>query len=139
MDGQSMADGSDIGSIDRVSQWLYENKFKCVHTLRISWNQEKASANDKYFGTKRVVIECRGDCRDVHYTVSAQSLLGVVIDHFGLSQPIPVLQFQGPSLGAYNVQWTFTRTSAADNNPSISIHSWTNDFGDYGGGCRFEK
>lgn len=137
---RSQANGSsDIASIDKVSQWLFDQKYKCLQTIRITWSGTSSTIQQQTLGDKRAVIECRGDCREIRYNVGAQAILAVTIDHFGLSQPIPVLHLQGPSFGGYRVVWSFTRPNPVGDGPRIALHIWSKDFGDYGGGCRFEN
>lgn len=128
-----------IAPIDKISQWLFDDKYKCINTMRVSWNGASAVIQHKTLGDKRAVIECHGDCRDIRYSVGAQALLPVIIDHFGLSQPMPVLHLHGPSFGGFTVVLSFKRLNPVGKDPRIAVHMWTKDFGDYGGGCHFEN
>lgn len=77
-------------------------------------------------GEKRVVIECRGDCREVRYSLGARSSFSITIDHFGLSQPMPVLHFIGPYYAdGYTVQRRFARSTPVGDGPPIAIHIWS--------------
>lgn len=126
-----------ISPIDRISQWLFDQKFKCINTMRIRWDGTQAMIQDKTLGDKRAVIECRGDCRDVRYGLSVYAGLPVTIDHFGLSQPLPVLHLRG--MGGYTVDWIFNRPNSVGGEPRMFVHIWSNDFGDSGDGCRFDN
>lgn len=128
-----------IAPIDKISQWLFDDKYKCINTMRVSWNEASAVIQHTTLGDKRAVIECRGDCRDIRYGVGAQALLPVTIDHFGLSQPMPMLHLHGPSFGGFTVVWSFKRPNPVGNDPQIAVHVWTKDFGDAGSGCHFDS
>lgn len=128
-----------IAPIDKISQWLFNDKYKCLNTLRASWSGTRAVISHETLGDKRAVIECRGDCSDIRYSLGVRALLPVTIDHFGLSQPMPVLHLHGPSFGGFTVFWSFTRPNPVGNDPRIAVHVWSKDFGDAGSGCLFDS
>jgi hypothetical protein len=129
---------ADIDPIDRISQHLFDQKYKCLSTMHVLWSGTQAIIEHKTFGDKRAVIECRGDCREIRYRVGARALLPVTIEHFGLSQPLPMLHLRGPSVGGYTVLWTFLRPNSVGAEPKMFVHEWSNGFGDYGRGCQFD-
>src|SRR5437870_5046162 len=76
--------------IDDVIDWLKKQNFSCMGTRRVFRDASgtKGSADDMVSVRERFVIECDGDCRSVRYT----PYVGAMIFHFGLSQPVPVLE-----------------------------------------------
>lgn len=126
-----------IAPIDQISQWLFDQKYKCINTMQVPWTGAQAVIRHQTLGDKRAVIECRGDCQDIRYGLGAQAILPVTIDHFGLSQPLPVLHLHGPSFGGYTAIWTFNRPNPVGGEPRMFVHVWSKDFGDAGDGCQF--
>jgi hypothetical protein len=115
-----------IPSIDRVNRWLHSSNYKCMQSIVFSWDGTSTGTWYETAGEKRVVIECRGDCREVRYSLGARSSFPITIDHFGLSQPMPVLHFIGPYYAdGYTVQWRFTRPTLVGDGPQIAIHIWS--------------
>ena len=117
-----------VSAIDRVNRWLHNGNYKCMQSVVFSWEGMSTGTWYETAGEKRVVIECRGDCRDIRYSLGARSSFPIKIDHFGLSQPMPVLHFKGPYLyGGYTVHWRFTRPTLVGDGPQIAIHMWSGD------------
>jgi len=129
---------SPIAPVDRTSQWLHDQNYKCLKTLRVSWRGKHARVQYDTRGDKRVVLECQGNCRNLYYTVVGRALTPVTIEHFGQSQPLPMVHLRGPSVGGYTVTWGFAQYNAAGKEPKVALHLWSNDFGDSGSGCDFE-
>lgn len=115
-------------SIERVNRWLRSSNYKCMQSIEFSWEGTSTGTWYETTGEKRVVIECLGDCRGVRYAFGAWASYPITVDHFALSQPIPVLHFKGPYFsGGYTVKWRFTRPSSDGDGPPIAIHIWSGD------------
>jgi hypothetical protein len=129
----------EVTPVEEVFQWLYDAKNKCLGTAQVQWRGAEGRAEGRQFGTKRFVIDCRGDCRDIHYRINGR-LSDTEQWHYGLSQPVPVLHLKSNDILAYHdFTWVFTRGSGASEQPPvIRIHSWSNTTGDYGGKCQLD-
>lgn len=130
---------STIPLVDRVSQWLFDQKYKCLETYQVKWQGRKARIQYQSQGEKRAVLECRKNCRNLYYTFAAQALTPVTIDHLGTSHPLPIFHLRGPLWGGYTVYWGFTQYNSAGKEPQVAIHVWSKGFGDYGTGCHFKS
>jgi hypothetical protein len=127
----------EVMPVEEVFQWLYDSKYKCLRTEQVLWRGAEGRADSRQFGRKLFVIECRGDCRDIHYRidrpVSAQQF------HYGLSKPVPVLYFRSTDLAYHDFTWIFTRgTGASQQPPVMRIHTWSGTMGDQGAGCTLD-
>ena len=81
------------------------------------------------------MIECDGDCRGVHYT----PFIDAIAFHFGLTQPVPVLEIKGVWFGGTQFRWDFTRPAGAGPPPDIYVHRWTSSPFNSNGNCRAPK
>jgi hypothetical protein len=122
--------------VEQVFQWLADAKFKCLSTTQVVWNGSDGSAAAVQFGTKRFVIDCRGNCRGLRYRINGRT--NAQTWHYGLSREVPVLNLRSTDLATHNFSWVFTRPGASGPPPVVRIHSWSNTFGDYGPGCRID-
>jgi hypothetical protein len=59
--------------------------------------------------------------------------------HFGLSQPVPVLEIKGVWFGGSPFRWEFTRPAGAEPPPDVYVHRWTSSGFNSGGNCRAPK
>ncbi|MGE3177345.1 MAG: hypothetical protein AB7O32_07735 [Vicinamibacterales bacterium] len=123
--------------VEEVFQWLYDEKFKCLQTGRVVWVGREGQASAVQFGTKRFVIDCRGDCRGIRYRVGGNPGRRQVW-HYGLSRPVPVIQAKSTVLSQHPFTWVFSRDTAAGTPPDIRVHSWSSVMGDYGPGCAID-
>lgn len=120
--------------VEQVFQWLYDSKFKCLSTTFVSWRAGEGSAAATQFGTKRFVIDCRGNCRGLRYRVTGRA--DAQPWHYGLSQPVPVINMKSYGLGTNEFNWVFT--NATGGSPSVRVHAWSSSVGDYGPGCKVD-
>jgi hypothetical protein len=109
--------------IDDVIDWLKSQDFSCLGTKHVSWNADgtQGTASDRNDVRERYVIECDGDCRDLHYLPALQATMF----HFAATQPVPVMEFKGIWLGGQNFQWRFTRSRTAAAPPDVYVHRWS--------------
>jgi hypothetical protein len=123
--------------IDDVIDWLRQQKFSCVGTRHVSWdaNGTKGAVTDQISVRERFVIECDGDCRGVRYT----PFIDAITFHFGLTQPVPVMEIKGVWFGGTQFRWDFTRPAGAGPPPDIYVHRWTSSPFNSGGNCRAPK
>lgn len=129
--GQAPEDGTT--PMEVLLQAFLDENFKCLTTQRVSWRGVQGSASDRQFGDKRYVIDCRGDCRGVHYSLVR---MGGVVTHHALTQPYPVIHIRTSLWNYSDFSWTFTRAEAKGPPPEIRIHTWSQGLGDYGAGCK---
>ena len=106
--------------IDDVIDWLREQKFSCVGTRNVSWDASgtKAAVSDQISVRERFVIECDGNCRGVRYT----PFVGAITFHFGLTQPVPVLEIKGVWFGGTQFRWDFKRPGGSGPPPDVYGH-----------------
>ena len=123
--------------IDDVIDWLKKSKFSCMGTRRVLWDASgtKGSASDQLLVRERYVIECDGNCRGVRYT----PYIGATIFHFGLTQPVPVLEIKNVWAGTLPFRWDFTRLPSAQPPPDVYVHRWTSSGFNTSSGCRAPK
>jgi len=123
--------------IDDVIDWLKKQKFSCVGTRHVSWDPSgmKGAVDDRISVRERFVIECDGDCRGVRYT----PFVGAITFHFGLTQPVPVLEIKGVWFGGTSFRWDFTRPAGSGPPPDIYVHRWTSSGFNSDGNCRAPK
>jgi hypothetical protein len=122
--------------VEHVFQWLYDSKFKCLSTTFAAWSAGEGTARATQFGTKRFVIDCRGNCRGLRYRVSGRA--DAQPWHYGLSQPVPVINMKSNGLGTNDFSFVFTRANAVGPSPTVRVHAWSSQFGDYGPGCKVD-
>ena len=122
--------------VEQVFQWLFDAKFKCLSTTHVVWRGLEGSAAAVQFGTKRFVIDCRGNCRGLRYRVNGRT--DAQWWHYGLSQPVPVVNLKSNDLSTNNFSWIFKRDSSTDQAPVVRIHAWSSIVGDYGPGCKID-
>jgi hypothetical protein len=123
--------------IDDVIDWLKKQNFSCMGTRHVSWdaNGTKGAVSDQISVRERFVIECDGDCRGVRYT----PYVGAITFHFGLTQPVPVLEIKGVWFGGTSFRWDFTRPAGSGPPPDIYVHRWTSSGFNSSGNCRAPK
>jgi hypothetical protein len=123
--------------VEHVFQWLNDSKFKCLSTTFVTWGAGgEGMAQARQFGTKRFVIDCRGNCRGIRYRVNGRT--NAEPWHYGLSQPVPVINMRSTALGTYDFAFVFTRANATGPEPTVRVHAWSSQFGDYGPGCKVD-
>ena len=126
-------------SIDDVFRWLRRDKFHCVVSNDVHWSGSTGTARGRQFATKRYVIECRGQCQGVRYGFTrGTSPTRPRVQHFGVSQPYPVLEFESTLFGYDDFDWRFSREHVTEAPPRIRIYTWSDGWGEYGSGCKFE-
>jgi hypothetical protein len=123
--------------IDDVIDWLRKQKFSCVGTRHVSWDASgtKGAVSDQISVRERFVIECDGNCKGVRYT----PFVGAITFHFGLTQPVPVLEIKGVWFGGTQFRWDFTRPGGSGPPPDVYVHRWTSSPFNSGGNCRAPK
>ena len=123
--------------IDDVIDWLRQQKFSCVGSRHVSWDASgtKGAVTDQISVRERFVIECDGDCRGVRYT----PFIGAITFHFGLTQPVPVMEIKGVWFGGTQFRWDFTRPAGSGPPPDIYVHRWTSSPFNSNGNCRAPK
>lgn len=121
MDSRGKAREAD--PIDDVVDWLKSQDFSCLGTQHVSWNADgtQGTASDRNDVRERYVIECDGDCRDLHYLPALQATMF----HFAATQPAPVMEFKGIWFGGQNFQWRFSRSRTSAPPPDVYIHRWS--------------
>ncbi len=122
---------ADIEPVDSVSDTLKSSKMKCLMTKHVAWNGQVGSASGRVWANKTYVIDCRGDCSKIRYSLSGT---GAIVTHHGQSLPVPVLQLRG-GFAEVDFRWRFTRDPEHGSPPRILIHTWTHTLGDAGPGC----
>jgi hypothetical protein len=123
--------------IDDVIDWLRKDGFSCVDTAHVSWDATgtKGVARDVVRTRERYVLECDGDCRGVRYL----PYVGAGVLHFGILEPVPVLEIKNVWLGDTAFQWNVTRDRATQPPPDIYIHRWTSSGFNAKGACKAPK
>jgi len=121
MDGPAKARESD--PIDDVIDWLKAQDFSCLGTKVVHWNADgtQAVTGDRNDVRERYVIECDGDCKGLRYLPA----LSATMNHFGATQPVPVMEFKGIWLGGQDFQWKFSRPRTSTPPPEVFVHRWT--------------
>lgn len=107
-------------AIDETNDALKKQNFICVGSQRVAWDGAKGVAADSAGVLNRYVVECVGECGGVSYRPN----VGAIVTHFGLSQPLPMLEIKGINVGATRFRWTFGRTSGAGAAPDVWVHRW---------------
>jgi hypothetical protein len=120
-----------VRPIDQLNQRLRDASYKCLSTTTVAWTGRQGRATTSHFRTKTYVVECDGDCSGVTYKIPLRGA------HGGRSRPYPVITIASAMLVDQPFPWEFTRTQGAVP-PRIRIHTWSNQLGDYGGGCRID-
>ena len=65
--------------------------------------------------------------------------IGATIFHFGLTQPVPVLEIKNVWAGTMSFRWDFTRLPGAQPPPDVCVHRWTSSGFNTRSGCRAPK
>ncbi|HEY4361429.1 MAG TPA: hypothetical protein VGN17_10680 [Bryobacteraceae bacterium] len=122
--------------IDDVIDWLRQQMFSCVGTRHVAWDPSgtKGAVTDQISVRERFVVECDGNCKGVHYT----PFIDAITFHFGLTQPVPVMEIKGVWFGGTQFRWDFTRPAAGPP-PDIYVHRWTSSPFNSNGNCRAPK
>jgi hypothetical protein len=132
--GDAANSSLDVLPGEEVNQWLMDENWKCLETRAVRWSEDRGTAGGRLFGTKRFVIECRGEgCAGIRYRLRTRGSLR----HYGLSKPTPLLEMQGSFWSYQELDWEFMRPAHSTGSPDMRIHTWTNSWGDNGPGCRF--
>jgi hypothetical protein len=140
---------AEISPLEEMFKWLEDQKFRCLSTRPVVWIGNQGTATDRFWGTKRYLIECRKNCAGLQYRqVGVYAGFWATRYHFGLSQPYPLLQVRSLAPGYTDFKWEFTgpgqplsaaearRRPPTSGQPEIYIHTWTNAAADEGAGCR---
>ena len=130
----SFASRVDMGvrPIDELFQSFFDRGFKCIGTDTVFWSGNTGTATSALFGTKSYVIECTSNCLGVRYEAAGGARL---VTEPGRTHP--VITFNAGFFTQTKLNWRFIARSDAAT-PMIRIHTWSDTWGDYGGGCRIE-
>jgi hypothetical protein len=129
-----------IRPIDDVHQWFYENGHKCLSTRQAFWRSGVATATTEIFGRKSYVLECRGECRNLQYSMlmRTNNLMGGT-HHGGKSRAYPVITVNASVWTQSTIDFQFKYATSAPARPAdIRVHTWSPGWGDYGGGCTID-
>jgi hypothetical protein len=132
---QSQSDEPYVTPIETMEQNLHSDGYKCISYKDLALAPGyRVDTGFRQFGDKTYVLQCTGDCADVFYTVGVRA--SAIVMHFGSRYYFPVVQ-ASTGLGYITAVWSIeNRASNPAHEVKLRVYQWTNDLGDYGGGCK---